>query len=175
MRTVDFFFISFHLLPTMSTVTKGNYSLPFGKVINSFSGGNGFLSNFHICELVYNDKKYRTAEHAFQAAKCVNEIDENRIRQTPSPASAKSLGRRVNLRKDWESQKIAVMEQILRVKFQNVILRNLLIKTKSFKLVENNTWHDNEWGNCICTKRRMCQPLGKNILGKLLMKIRDEE
>lgn len=67
------------------------------------------------------------------------------------------------------------MEEVLRAKFKDTALQNLLRKTKGFKLIEGNLWHDNHWGSCTCKKRRVCQLPGKNILGILLMKIRDEE
>ena len=43
-----------------------------------------------------------TAEHAFQAAKCVNESDLLEIKAAISPGFAKRLGRQVELRDDWE-------------------------------------------------------------------------
>lgn len=122
---------------------------------------------------MYEDRIYPTVEHAFQAAKCINDEDKEKIRLIKSPAKAKFCGRRVPLRADWESQKIMVMENCLRAKFQDKTLRDQLISTKGMNLVEGNTWHDNQWGNCTCA-RRSCQASGKNILGKLLMKIRDE-
>ena len=44
--------------------------------IDKFSGKYSFLSNFYVCFpkfILYNGRRFRTVEHAFQAAKCLNE------------------------------------------------------------------------------------------------------
>src|SRR5688500_4824754 len=38
-------------------------------VIDRFSGPNSFLSNFYPCRVTYAGLRFRTVEHAFQAAK----------------------------------------------------------------------------------------------------------
>jgi ribA/ribD-fused uncharacterized protein len=61
----------------------------------------------------------------------------------------------------------------LRLKFtQNPELRRRLLDTGDAVLVEGNTWHDNYWGTC--TFRRCSKTKGKNMLGKLLMQVRQE-
>lgn len=96
------------------------------------------------------------------------------MRNARTAAEAKRIGRRVELRTDWNAKKDGIMEDILRIKFQDKKLRELLDKTKGYELVEGNTWHDNYWGDCRCT-RGACQGKGKNMSGVLLMKVRDEE
>jgi len=84
-----------------------------------------------------------------------------------SPNEAKRLGRRVNLRKDWEDIKIDIMYEINVAKFtQNENLKEMLLKTGSAKLVEGNTWHDTFWG--------VCNGAGRNELGKILERVRNE-
>lgn len=114
--------------------------------------------------------KYPTAEHAFQAAKCVNESDKIKILNSKSPAIAKKIGRRVKLRPDWESQKVIIMTNILRIKFGHSRMRELLSKTNNCELMEQNSWHDVYWGACTCKKHNSS---GKNMLGNVLMEIRD--
>ena len=47
-----------------------------------------------------------------------------------NPSEAKKLGRRVNLRKDWEAVKVKIMEEIVRAKFtQNPDLAEKLLAT----------------------------------------------
>lgn len=48
-------------------------------------------------------------------------------------------------------------------------MRDLLIKTKDYEIIEQNKWHDIYWGVCTCKKHNL---FGKNQLGTLLMKIR---
>lgn len=97
---------------------------------------------------------------------------KKKVRMTLTSANAKSLGRRVQLKMNWESEKIEIMEKILRIKFGDSKMKLLLGKTKDSKIVEKNSWHDIYWGVCSCKKH---QSTGKNIMGELLMLIRDSE
>ena len=82
-----------------------------------------------------------------------------------SPSDAKRLGRRVRLRNDWEDVKDKVMYDICIAKFmQNKNLAQLLIETGDATLIEGNTWGDRVWG--------VCDGVGENRLGKILMQIR---
>ena len=64
------------------------------------------------------------------------------------------------------------MEDYLTCKFAIPELREKLLATKDAELIEGNWWHDNFWGNCLCSKCKDIQ--GKNMLGKLLMKEREQ-
>jgi ribA/ribD-fused uncharacterized protein len=89
----------------------------------------------------------------------------------PTPSMAKQVGRRVELRKDWEEIKIDVMTDLILRKFtQNKELKKKLLETGNLELEEGNYWHDNFWGNCYCPK---CKNIvGENILGIILMEVR---
>lgn len=141
---------------------------PTEYVIDVFRGEYYFLSNFYETPVTYNGLTYKNTEAAFQAQKCMT--DEERIRFTGyDPATAKNAGRRVALRPDWEEVKVSLMEEIVRAKFtQNEDLREKLLATKDAILKEGNTWDDLFWGVSIKTGK------GKNNLGKILMKIREE-
>lgn len=121
-------------------------------------------------EIAFDNKIYKSVEHAFQAAKCATEIDREKVRKAGTAAMAKSIGRRVKMRENWEFEKVVIMEQILRVKFENQKMKQLLEETKGFVIVEENGWHDIFWGECICHNHKS---KGKNILGEILMLIRD--
>lgn len=127
-----------------------------------------FLSNFYEAPVTYGGLTYQSNEAAFQAQKCLTEEEMRRFTAL-SPSSAKSLGRRVKLRPDWEAVKIGIMEEIVRAKFtQNGELAIKLINTGERELIEGNTWHDTFWGVDMKTRK------GKNHLGQILMKIRAE-
>ena len=135
-------------------------------MINSFSGGYSFLSNFYPCKIEYDGVTYPTSEHAFQASK-THDIDERRaIARVSGAGRAKKMGRKLKLRNDWENVRIGIMGQILRIKFSDPDLRRRLLETDSEELIEGNTWGDQFWG--------VCDDVGENNLGKLLMKIRGE-
>ena len=64
------------------------------------------------------------------------------------------------------------MQRGLREKFKDPELREMLLDTGDEELVEGNFWHDLWWGDCGCKK---CKDVpGKNILGKLLMELREK-
>ena len=83
------------------------------------------------------------------------------------------MGRKVQLRHDWEEVKYRLMVDICYAKFtQNPELKEILLSTGDETLVENTTgWHDNIWGNCECP--RCINKEGKNLLGKALMEVRE--
>lgn len=141
-------------------------------MIDFFDGEFAFLSNFYNASCIFEGKLYPTVEHAFQAAKSLDLAERDWIAAAGSPGLAKRLGRRINLRSDWEKIKFDVMEECLRSKFADPVLKQKLLATGDEELVEGNYWHDNTWGNCSCEK---CKDIvGRNMLGNILMKLRTE-
>ncbi len=134
--------------------------------IDNFSGEYAFLSNFYPCIIEFDGEKYRSVEHAYQAAKSNNQYDRKIIREAKSAGEAKKLGRNVKLRKDWENVKISVMHDLLKSKFSDQFLALELLNTGDADLIEVNTWGDKFWGQV--------RGYGKNKLGRLLMLIRKE-
>lgn len=134
--------------------------------ISEFRGKYSFLSNFYFTEVKYEDIVYTSVEAAFQAQKTAN-LEDRKIFIGVNPSEAKRLGRRVKLRDDWEDIKLDVMYNVVKAKFdQHSILRVNLLETRNAELVEDNNWGDTYWG--------VCNGVGENNLGKILMKIRDE-
>lgn len=134
--------------------------------IRSFTGQWRFLSNFHSCVVKVNDWTFPTLEHAYQAAKSENPHDWAYIRALSSPGQAKGAGRRLKMRPDWDDIKIEVMRELIEIKFSNPQLRQLLVNTGDAQLIEGNTWGDTFWG--------VCQGIGRNHLGQLLMQERSK-
>jgi ribA/ribD-fused uncharacterized protein len=145
----------------------------FSKTIDSFEGSYEFLSNFYEAPVKWQGITYPTSEHAFQAAKVINPVTRMQIAAAPTPGKAKRMGRKVELRADWEQVKENIMYEIIKSKFtQNTYCLLALLATGDADLVEGNDWHDNEWGDCDCPN---CQNIeGKNKLGKILMRVREE-
>ncbi len=135
--------------------------------IKEFQGEHRFLSNFWPAEVELDGIKYPTIEHAYQAAKTLDEERRKVIQAQTTPGEAKRAGRKVKIRPDWEDVKIGIMLDLVRQKFtNNVKLRNRLLATGDEELIEGNTWGDTFWGRC--------KGIGQNNLGKILMKIRKE-
>lgn len=137
-------------------------------MIGNFNGKYAFLSNFYpsLIFLDGDDLPCSTVEHYFQASKTRDFMEVVDILQAPTPGKAKRLGRKCTLRSDWDKIKDSVMEEALRKKFAKPELRQLLLDTGDEYLEEGNTWGDQYWG--------VCNGIGKNKLGKLLMKLREE-
>lgn len=135
-------------------------------MIDSFRGDFGFLSNFHEASIWYEGERYPSVEHAFQAYKTTDPASRKLIRETARPGDAKKLGRGVQLRSDWETIKVELMRALVREKFKNPILRAMLVATEDATLIEGNTWNDTTWG--------VCRGKGLNLLGKILMEVREE-
>ena len=133
--------------------------------IDSFRGEHDYLSNFYSCPVEYDGLTYQNTEAAFQAAKCVDRNEREKF-VSLSPGQAKKLGRKVDLREDWETVKIDVMRDVLKSKLSlNSELREKLIATGDVELIEGNHWNDRFWG--------VCRGKGQNHLGKLLMELRE--
>ena len=95
--------------------------------------------------------------------------EEKRAFSELAPSSAKHKGRMVALRPDWEAVKLSIMEEIVFAKFsQNEDLREMLLSTGEAELKEGNSWNDLVWGVSPKTGK------GRNNLGKILMKVREE-
>ena len=135
-------------------------------MINRFDGEYRFLSNFHSHEIFYRGKLYATNEHAYQAMKTLKTSEREMIRNASTPGKAKRLARKIVLRPDWDNEKITVMLVINAIKYQDPELRAKLLATGDEELVEGNHWGDTFWG--------VCDGVGQNYLGRILMFIRDE-
>ena len=171
-------FVVFHYLdgrvqrvgtPPVVSAAKGEGVSPevSAEPIRSFNGKHSFLSNFHLCDVRFEGVTYHSVEAAFQAAKCVSPEARRRF-ATMSPYMAKQAGRTVDLRPDWEDVKVEVMRGLLREKFApGSELARMLLSTGNAELHEGNTWGDTFWGEDLKTGT------GRNMLGNLLMEVRD--
>lgn len=126
-----------------------------------------FLSNFHPCNITYNNIVFPSVENAYQAQKCPERANEF----IDIPANkAKRLGSKVSIRADWDDVKLRIMWDLVHQKFED---ENLLKQLKAIDepIIEHNWWHDNFWGTCICDE---CKNKEKhNWLGKILEDIKE--
>ncbi len=152
-----------------------------------------WLSNFWEVEIEYEGVVYPSVEHYYVAIKInepqkftIIEIGEDGkprpkiisfdtqearefVSRLATAGKAKGLGRdEINIRKDWDDIKVSVMEYGLRQKYSQEPFMTKLIETGDEHIQEGNTWKDVFWGVNVDTGE------GKNVLGKLIMKIRDD-
>lgn len=123
--------------------------------------------------VIYQDLAWKTSEHAFQAEKFnwgnpEAQLVCQQIIHAPDAKSAFKIAQqnKTLMRPNWHSIKDDVMLEILRAKFQDEHLSNVLRKTGTRKLVEASPV-DPYWG--YGSDKR-----GLNRLGILLMQVRQE-
>lgn len=135
-------------------------------MINSFTGKYFFLSNFYEAPVKWKGITYRNNEAAFQSAKVLDKTLRKEFSDL-DPSSAKRKGRQVKLRPGWDEIKFDIMYDICYEKFsQNEDLKIKLLDTGEEHLEEGNNWGDKIWGTV--------KGKGQNLLGKILMEVREE-
>lgn len=139
---------------------------------DTFAGDNpfAFLSNFHVGEPLFAyDAEWMTGEHLYAACKASDAHDYWRIQRADSPQAAKTIGRTIELRDDWEEVKYDAMRVALFAKFRlDRPEGQALLETGDLLLMEGTDWGDRVWG----IDRRSGE--GRNWLGVLLMARRAE-
>lgn len=138
-------------------------------IIDSFRGQYRFLSNFYPAKVLLDNIEYPTVEHAYQAAKTTDLILRQQIKEAPTPGKARKLGKSIEIKMSvpaWDCIRTSIMYKLLQQKFSDPKLHKMLLDTGDAELVEGNWWNDTFWGKY--------KGEGKNVLGVLLMLIRDE-
>jgi len=129
----------------------------------------GCFSNFFRRSIELDGKTWPSSEHYYQAQKFAGTDHEEFIRYAARPGAAASMGRDPSrpLRPDWEAAKDDVMRKVVLAKFeQHDDLRAILLGTGDAEIVEH-TKRDAYWGDAG-------DGTGKNMLGKILMGVREE-
>jgi ribA/ribD-fused uncharacterized protein len=135
----------------------------------SSQGKYGCFSNFSRHPINLDGITYKTTEHYFQSKKFKGTKYEKIVRDAKGPKGAANEGRdkKKPLRADWEQVKEEVMYTALKAKFsQHLKCREILLSTDDALIVEDSPY-DYYWG---WGKSHT----GKNRLGILLMKLRNE-
>lgn len=154
--------------PEVWRILDENGKVPWNSITDFHEEQYAFLSNFYEAPLEYGRLVFGSGEAAFQAQKCMSEEERARFTEF-GPGKSKGVGRRVQLRPDWDEVKLGIMEDVVRAKFtQSRELATKLLATGDKVLVEGNRWGDTYWGVSSHTGQ------GENHLGKILMKVRDE-
>lgn len=129
------------------------------------------LNNAGACPIIYDGMKYPSVENAFQASRFESQAVRKKIAMM-SPGEAANASRLKHSRsKDWQNRRNDIMYDLLKIKFQDPVLRGILLSTGNEDIVMKNGYHENEWGTCMC---RSCAGSGANKLGRLLMELRAE-
>jgi len=141
------------------------------------------FSQWYEAAFVVDGVRYHTAEHWMMACKARLFADAEileKIISTPSPATAKSLGRKVK-RFDaatWDAEKFDFVTKGNFHKFsQHASLKQFLLNTREQVLVEASPY-DRIWGIGLAAGHSGIEnPAnwnGQNLLGYALMEVRDK-
>lgn len=133
------------------------------------------LTNYYVCDVVVDGRKFSSSEAAYHAEKFLDK-DLKDLMMKLDPDESKHVTRELKrfIREDWDCVKYNLMKKIVLEKFkQNEDCLIELLNTGDMELIEDTTgWHDNIWGECTCDN---CKSLEhQNLLGKVLMEVRDE-
>ena len=128
-----------------------------------------FLSNFYpgtvIIDIEGRMLTYQNSEAAFQAQKNYELADKFCLLKA---LEAKKYGKAIPLTTpNWDQYRLVAMAKCLNSKF--LINHDLLEKLKKVDepIVEDNYWGDQFWG--------VCKGKGKNMLGKMLTNIKEND
>lgn len=155
---------------------SSNVSIDLSAPITMFVGEWAWLSNFWKVDVTYRGQVYRSAEHAFQAAKCAEVREHDAIKAMTLAVSARTAGHNCKRWADWEDVKESVMVEVVSAKFeQNPDLREKLMATGDRELVEGTMFRDDFWGKVPARMSggQVREWRGENVLGEILMAVRD--
>jgi len=127
------------------------------------------FSNFSSFQVEYKGILWPTSEHAYQAAKFTKPEIVQEIKSARSAHDAFKLSRKFaeQKRPDWDEIKVGVMEEIVRAKLsQHLYIQQKLKETGDREIIEDSPV-DSYWGWGPNKD-------GKNHLGKIWMRLRDE-
>lgn len=129
------------------------------------------FDNFSSFGIMMDGEFYPTVEHAYQSGKFVDTAPQvaEKIKKCLSAHEAQKIAyaNKDKQADNWDEIKVEYMEKLLRLKLeQNPYVRQKLLQTGDYIICEDSP-KDSFWG--IGANRD-----GKNQLGMLWMKIRDE-
>ena len=133
------------------------YKIGFTAGFSNFSPHSVYIKDFGT---------FPTSEAALQAYKDpTNKEYIKKLENSISPIMAKTLGKKSNIRDDWDDISFDIMYKILQLKFdQHDYLKDTLMSTRLCPIIQN-TRGDNYWG--------IGNGEGQNLLGKSLTKLRN--
>ena len=148
-------------------------------VLTFFKDDHPF-SNWYICSFTVDEINYNCLEQFMMAEKARLFGDKevwSKIVNTSSQKAMKALGRQVKNFDEptWIKHRESIVKRGLLAKFaQNASMKQLLLNTGSKVLAEGSPY-DRIWGTGVAINvTNPSQWIGMNLLGKLLMEVRQE-
>jgi len=137
-------------------------------MIEQFQEEYRWLSNFCQVDIPYGELTFPSVEHFYVAMKTEDQSIREEVSKLSGAAKAKTFGKTIELREDWDEIKLGVMKHALLIKYQTEPYKTQLLETGSEYIQEGNNWGDSYWGVDLKTGK------GENKLGVLIMDIRSD-
>lgn len=137
--------------------------------IYGFTGEYRWLSNFYVePDGTHVEGEYQRAKCAVAHERDLFHVGGDWEGPLKSPKECKALGAHVQLRMDWESARLDIMQFYVTKKFKDHedLRRELKYGTRGLHLDHTNMYGDTFWGTV--------QGRGQNLLGVILMSVREE-
>ena len=133
------------------------------------------LGNFARTPLNVNGVPFRNSEQLFQLMKFTDEEPVRAVYQATNPKYTAKHWEKTHRRADWGSIIVDAMKFCLMVKFeQSEVFREKLLQTKNFFIVEDQTSFPKKAADTWGTKLVGAEYVGPNLLGRLLMELREK-
>ena len=165
------------LHPSHFSIKQNEHWTVFGGIHSRFN----FLSNFYHDAITYDNIPFNDVEHAYQYAKArkFDDVDTSeKILSARTPSDAKRIGASVQgfKTKVWDKAREDVMLKLLRIKFApGSDMATKLVATAGKLLAEAGQSVTYSIGMSLNNRDLFkTEKWAKNMLGKLLMKVREE-
>ena len=135
----------------------------------------GLLCNFAETPLCVNGVMLNNSEQLFQLMKFVDEEPVRAVYQARTPKCTAKHWEKTHRRKDWGKIIVDAMKFCLTQKYeQSEAFRDELLKTTDRFIVEDQTSFPKKTADTWGTKLVGEEYVGPNLLGRLLMELRDK-
>lgn len=134
----------------------------------------GIFCNFAHTPIQYEDVTYKSAEQLFQMMKFTDEDVRNAVYAANNPKYTAKHYEKSHRRDDWGMMIVDAMKQCLQLKYeQSEAFRAALERTKDMYIVEDQSTFRKKYADTWGVKRQGDFYVGPNLLGRLLMELRD--
>ena len=155
------------------------YPIAQSVFFNKKTDNHWILSNMSFCPLEIEGIPFKSSEHLFQTLKFATSVSITAVYQSKSPKMTAKHWQSIDghRRSDWEQIVLDVMKFCLQQKYeQSLEFREELERTKGYNIVElqvkktdKELSRANAWG----VKTKGQNYVGPNLMGRLLMELRD--
>ena len=136
----------------------------------------GILGNFARTHIIINKVVFKNSEQLFQLMKFTEEEPVKAVYQSANTKYTAKHWEKTHRRSDWGRIIVDAMKFCLSKKYeQSEEFRSSLLQTKDLFIVEDQSFFPKKTADTWGVKRIGDNYLGPNLLGRLLMELRDEE